>query len=50
MVRRVSAAVMLLCLFRTLGDKGELEKDFWQEDIRSVLGSPQPESRFWQER
>lgn len=49
MVRRVSAAVMLLCLFVLWVTKANWKR-FWQEDIRSVLGSPQPESCFWQER
>ena len=54
MVRRVSAAVMLLCLFRTLGDKGELEKDSgkrisdrsWDRHSRSRVSGRSADCRF----
>ena len=53
MVRRVSAAVMLLC-FSTLGDKGELEKDSgkrisdrsWDRHSRSRVSGRSADCRF----
>ena len=55
MVRRVSAAVMLLCLFVLLGDKGELEKRFlgkrisdrsWDRHSRSRVSGRSADCRF----